>query len=42
MMEDEQDILQEIELKKKKKSFQSIINSGKFNETDLEDVMVDA
>lgn len=41
-MEEDQDILSEIKQKKNKKSFESIINNGKFLETDLDEVMMDA
>jgi len=41
-MEEDQDILEEIEEKRKKKSFRSVINKGKFNAYELDEVMLEA
>ncbi len=40
-MDEDQDLLAEIEKKRKKKSFESVINKGKFSETELEEVMME-
>ncbi len=40
-MDEDQDILNEIEKKRKKKSFESIINKGKFSEFELDEVMME-
>ena len=41
-MNEDQDILKEIEQKKKKKSFESVINKGKFSDFELDEVMMES
>jgi hypothetical protein len=40
-MEEDQEILDEIEQKKQKKSFQAVINKSKFSKYDLDEVMME-
>jgi hypothetical protein len=42
VMEEDMDVLDEIEEKKKKKSFQTVINSSRYNKFDLDEVMLEA
>jgi len=39
---DDNDILDEIDLKKKKKSFHSLINKSKYSDFEMDDVMLEA
>ncbi len=41
-MDEDTDILNEIEQKKKKKSFESIINRSKYSKLELDEVMMES
>ncbi len=41
-MDEEQDLLEEIDALRKKKSFKSVINKGKFSRYELDEVMLEA